>query len=145
MTDTTSSAAQRPRFTQGQQRLLDVVATAILVPQLSNAPLWLGRESQPFFLFPIPITVLVFSIVLAASLYRGDRRFLLPSFIPPVAMVVGHLRFLTQIPVNHSDEGWHLTPGRYLFEHSTQILIAVFCIATLLYVFTSSRREANVA
>ena len=150
-----TSKSQRLRFTDGQQRLLDVVATAILIPLLSNVPSWwLGSSSESFFpesFILIPITILVVTILLAASLYCGVRRFLLFLCIPPLAVVVRHVWFATQIPVRHTavhdtPVGWHvLTRSRYLFEHSTQIIIAIFCIATLLYVFISSRRQANVA
>ena len=131
------------RLTPRQRRLLDVVATAIILPPLSNAPQLLGSTFQP--IFAIPNILLVLSVILVVFLFRGDRRFFLPACIPPLAVVAGHIHFVTMIPVKHSDEGWHLTPSRYLLEHSTQILIAVVCIASLLYVFTSSRREANVA
>ena len=120
MSEPFTSESQRLRFTDGQQRLLDVVATAILIPQLSNVPLWLGSASPPFVPITIPITILVVSILLAASLYCGVRRVLLFSCIPPLAVVVRHLRFATQIPVRHTDEGWHLlTPSRYYSGNET--------------------------
>ena len=143
MTDTTTSAIRRSRFTHGQQRLLDIVATAIVLRPLSNAPQLLASTSQPFL--PIPITLLVLSVILAGLLYRGDRRFLLPACIPPIAVLAGHIHLLTRIPATHSDDGWHLTPGRYLLDSSPQIVIAVFCLLALLYVFNASRSQSNVA